>query len=42
MKLTMAGKVEIEASEGKVRFTLSPAGGAARACGLMLEALSVE
>ncbi len=33
------GKINLEARDGKVRFTLSPVGGAARVCGLTLEAV---
>ena len=37
---TSASQIEVQASGGRVHFTLSPAGGPARVCGLTLQALT--
>jgi hypothetical protein len=39
-EVTSASEIEVQASDGKVHFTLSPAVGSARVCGLTLEAQS--
>ena len=41
-EVTADSQVDVQSSDGKIHITVSPAGGAARVCGLTLIALSVE